>query len=89
MPNLNGMDQQEFAQALVAQARSEGVECNLSNYMAHFVRFMWPGQTPTTRTSRAASMASGVMVSKLLMVMMRATWLTGAPSLGERLQMNR
>ena len=26
MPNLNGMDQQQFAQALVAQARSEGVE---------------------------------------------------------------
>jgi len=26
MPNLNGMDQQLFAQALVAQARSEGVE---------------------------------------------------------------
>ena len=26
MPNLNGMDQQQFTQALVAQARSEGVE---------------------------------------------------------------
>jgi putative transposase len=26
MPNLNGMDQQQFAQALIAQARSEGVE---------------------------------------------------------------
>ena len=26
VPNLNGMDQQQFAQALVAQARSEGVE---------------------------------------------------------------
>jgi putative transposase len=26
MPTLNGMDQQQFAQALVAQARSEGVE---------------------------------------------------------------
>ncbi len=26
MPNLNGMDQQQFAHALVAQARSEGVE---------------------------------------------------------------
>lgn len=26
MPDLNGMDQQQFAQALVAQARSEGVE---------------------------------------------------------------
>lgn len=26
MPNLNGMDQQQFAQALVAQARSEGVD---------------------------------------------------------------
>jgi len=49
--------------------------CDLSNYMAHFVRIIWPSQAPTTRTSRAASMASGVMVSRLLMVMMRATWL--------------
>jgi hypothetical protein len=48
--------------------------CDLSNYLAHSVRIIWPGQAPTTRTSRAASMASGVMVSRLLMVMMRATW---------------
>ncbi len=29
MPNLNGMDQQQFTQALVGQARSEGVELML------------------------------------------------------------
>ena len=48
--------------------------CNLSNYLAHSVRIIWPRQAPTTRTSRAASTASGVMASRLLIIMMRATW---------------
>jgi hypothetical protein len=44
---------------------------------------IWPSQAPTTRTSRAASMASGVMVSSLLMAMTRATWLMRRSTSGE------
>src|SRR5664279_640674 len=48
--------------------------CKARIYLAGFRGFIWRGQVPMTRVSRAASTTSTVMASSWLMLRSRATW---------------
>ena len=54
--------------------RSAALVCKARIYSAGFRGFIWRGQVPMTRVSRAASTTSTVMASSWLMLMSLAIW---------------